>query len=88
MKKIIEETGMIFIDVRWYHDVGLLLVQDKITRKYKAYIGAVEDYQNTEEKDIRKLMKWGSKFEYDAARALFGKIMDTDWIENHPEYFI
>ncbi len=88
MIKIIEETGMIFIDIKWYDNVGLLLVQDKLTRKYTAYIGSVEDSQNTEENDIRKLMKYGSRFDYDAARMLFGEIMDTDWIGSHPEYFI
>ena len=86
MSPIIENNSVV-IDCYWFSEIGFVLIQDKITRKYKCYIGQVRDGLD-EIADTLYIMRYGSKFPLRSAKELFEIDFEKDWIQEHPEYFI
>ena len=87
-------NSMVFIDIVWFNQVGIVCVQDINTHQYKFYIRPNEysewyESDNTEEQDTIMTIKRGNRFPDNAGKALFDWIdFDKDFIDEHPELFI
>lgn len=70
------DNNLEFLAVKWYVGTGVVLCLDAVTKEKKAYIGGISGHN--EDFDIKKTVEYGSKFEIDAAKALFPEHFETD----------
>jgi hypothetical protein len=91
--KFPKEVGnnMVMLGVMWFKQVGIVLVQDKITREYKFYISEVP-LTKTEIEDAEYVAKYGTHFPFDAGRMLYEGFSNfdfsSDYIKENPHLFI
>lgn len=79
--KSVPETNFTILNHCWYSGVdvvGIVLVEDKTTKKTKAYIG-VGRKGNNEQEDIYHIAKWGAKVPRNMAETQFGRLPDFAW---------
>ncbi len=86
-------NNMVFLDVIWFGNTGLVTVQDLVTDEYKFYIQGenTPNYSvNMEEYHVKQIMSFGKHFPEDAGELLFKHLVfdGTAFKEVHPERFI
>lgn len=78
----IPNTNNIAIDWQWFNStsqVGIVLCEDNVTHKTKAYIGAITLKGNDEPDDVIHIAQWGAKIPKAIAEACFGPLPDYAW---------
>ncbi len=79
---------MVFVKSIWFNQIGLILVQDLTTLKYKAYIGCVKFSNNFEKDDVKGIMTFGDKFPLQEAASIMGFNLNRNFKEENIEKFL
>jgi len=80
---------ILYLDVRWYNNCGILLVFDAVTKEYKSYIsGENVNSGSSINEDIEKIAAHGNTFPLEAAHGIFKFDENEDLIIIHAEHFI